>query len=152
MSLKLLININQWLNVVCTHDAVPHPCSGQKLFRLTHPQLPSISSPSTIRQAMPCILKNTVCISSPYVVVACMYSKHAVLIWQNLPCSQTAYMPHVKAHWWLPHNQYWTIPSFPGHLLHFFLITYVTFCSLFLTECVTFQRWHVVKKTAWEWS
>ena len=72
MSLKLLININQWLNVVCTHDAVPHPCSGQKLFRLTHPQLPSISSPSTIRQAMPCILKNTVCISFPYVVV-CMH-------------------------------------------------------------------------------
>ena len=94
MSLKLLININQWLNVVCTHDAVPHPCSGQKLFRLTHPQLPSISSPSTIRQAMPCILKNTVCISSPYVVVACMYSKHAVLIQQNLPCSQTPCIPH----------------------------------------------------------
>jgi len=68
-----------------------------------------------------------------------MYSKHAVLIQQNLPCSQTPCY-HTKAHWWLPHNQYWTIPSFPGHLLLFFLITYMTFSSIFLTEYLTFSK------------
>ena len=143
-NLKLLITINQWLNVVCTHDATPHPCSGQKLFRLTPPpHLLTISSPCAIWQAsptMPCIL-NTVRINSPYVVV-CMHVQQTCSADTAKPAmlSNTMHAYHTKAHWWLPHNQYWTIPSFPGHLLLFFLIIYMIFHSIFLTEYLTFSK------------